>query len=90
MSHGVGVVFVIKVMSLDKEEVYDFLDSIPWGKNQQSHDLATHRGKIEAYIISLYVTTMTLTTVGYGDISALNSNERYPPLSLSLPFPLHP
>ena len=33
-------------------------------------------GKMEAYVIAIYVTTMTLTTVGYGDISASNTPER--------------
>jgi voltage-gated potassium channel Kch len=31
---------------------------------------------MEAYVISIYVTTMTLTTVGYGDIAASNTPER--------------
>ena len=33
-------------------------------------------GKFEAYIISCYLITMTLTTVGYGDIGADNTSER--------------
>ena len=31
---------------------------------------------MEAYAISFYLVTMTLTTVGYGDISAENTSER--------------
>jgi hypothetical protein len=58
------------------QEVSTFLESQPWGASGNPPDLTTHRGKIEAYIISFYVVTMTMTTVGYGDISADNSSER--------------
>ena len=36
----------------------------------QGSDIGTTDGKLEAYTISIYVVTMTLTTVGYGDVSA--------------------
>jgi len=52
----------------------EFLDSQPFIGDRA--DLSTSWGKMEAYIISIYVTTMTLTTVGYGDISASNTAER--------------
>ena len=39
-------------------------------------DLPPFPGKMEAYVIAIYITTMTLTTVGYGDISANNTPER--------------
>ena len=59
----------------DLDEVNEFLDSQPWGSDGRS-DLSSSSGKLQAYIISVYVITMTLTTVGYGDISAENSAER--------------
>ena len=31
---------------------------------------------MEAYVVSMYLVTMTLTTVGYGDISAESTPER--------------
>jgi voltage-gated potassium channel Kch len=37
---------------------------------------AGEAGKLHIYVISMYVTTMTLTTVGYGDIGAENTGER--------------
>ena len=58
-----------KVLSLSEEaglaEINAFLESVPWGTGSEAPNLATHRGKIEAYVISFYVVTMTLTTVGY-------------------------
>jgi hypothetical protein len=38
--------------------------------------LHTVQGKLEAYVISIYITSMTVTTVGYGDITAQNTSER--------------
>jgi hypothetical protein len=38
--------------------------------------LHTVQGKVEAYVISIYITSMTVTTVGYGDITAQNTSER--------------
>ena len=64
-----------KVMGMKLDEVNDFLDAQSWGQYERSN-LMTDEGKIEAYIIAVYVTTMTLTTVGYGDISADNTSER--------------
>ena len=52
----------------------EFLAAQPW--KGEYPGLNTGAGKVEAYIISLYVTTMTITTVGYGDISAENNYER--------------
>ena len=64
-----------KVLFMTFEEINQFLDDQAWGRHER-HSIHTPQGKIEAYIISLYVTTMTITTVGYGDISADNSSER--------------
>ena len=55
----------------------DFLDSkIKWGTAAPQNGLDTVLGKVDAYVISMYVVTMTLTTVGYGDITAENTLER--------------
>jgi CRP-like cAMP-binding protein len=55
----------------------DFLDSkIKWGTAGPRKGLDTNEGKVDAYVISMYVVTMTLTTVGYGDITAENTVER--------------
>jgi len=58
------------------EEIDSFLDSQPFNGGAERHRLDTVQGKIEAYVISVYVVTMTLTTVGYGDINAKNTAER--------------
>ena len=60
------------------EEIDSFLDSQPFDGGAERHRLDTVQGKIEleAYIMSVYVVTMTLTTVGYGDINAKNTAER--------------
>jgi len=63
-----------KVLGMSVEETNNFLDAQSWSQERQ--DLSTPFGKMEAYVISVYVTTMTLTTVGYGDISADNTSER--------------
>ena len=52
-----------------------FLDDQSWGVFERN-SMDTMRGKIEAYAISMYVVTMTLTTVGYGDVTADNTSER--------------
>ena len=67
--------WLFKVLFMTFEEINQFLDDQAWGRHER-HSIHTPQGKIEAYIISLYVTTMTITTVGYGDISADNSSER--------------
>jgi hypothetical protein len=64
-----------KVTGAGKDELNDFLQSQAWGQHEFS-GLETHKGKMEAYVISVYLTTMTLTTVGYGDIGADNTWER--------------
>ena len=53
----------------------EFLLQQGWVGDSMS-DLTTARGKLDAYTISVYLATMTLTTVGYGDITADNSFER--------------
>lgn len=58
-----------------KESIDDFLDSLTWG-HLVRHDLAEAQGKMEAYVVSVYTAAMTLTTVGYGDITAENTGER--------------
>ena len=64
-----------KVLGMTLDEVNDFLDAQAWGKYTRHH-IDTATGKLEAYAICIYVVTMTLTTVGYGDISADNTSER--------------
>ena len=64
-----------KVLGMTLDEVNDFLDAQAWGKYTRHH-IDTATGKLEAYAICIYVVTMTLTTVGYGDISADNTAER--------------
>jgi hypothetical protein len=69
------VFWLWKVLGADLEDISIFLDSLPWGRHD-SPDISTASGKLQAYIVSVYVITMTLTTVGYGDISAESSSER--------------
>jgi len=57
-------------------ELDDWLDSVKWGGVYERSALNTMQGKIEAYVISVYLVTMTVTTVGYGDINADNTAER--------------
>ena len=64
-----------KVAALSLDEVNSFLDAQPWGQHERN-SIHTVRGKLEAYCISIYIATMTLTTVGYGDITADNTWER--------------
>jgi len=64
-----------KVCSQSEDLTLAFLDDIDWGENPRS-DLAFTNGKLEAYIIAFYITTQTLTTVGYGDITPDNTSER--------------
>ena len=54
----------------------NFLNDLPWGSGREAPKLETHEGKMEAYVVSMYLVTMTLTTVGYGDISAESTPER--------------
>ena len=68
--------WLFKVLFMDLEDIELFLEGLPWGAGREAPSLQTHRGKLEAYIVSMYVATMTLTTVGYGDISADNTPER--------------
>jgi CRP-like cAMP-binding protein len=57
-------------------ELDDWLDSMKWGGVYERNALSTMQGKIEVYVISVYLVTMTVTTVGYGDINADNTAER--------------
>ena len=68
--------WLFKVLSSREEDVYDFLEAQPWHFGRQPQTLHTVQGKLEAYAISCYLITMTLTTVGYGDIVAENTSER--------------
>lgn len=65
-----------KVAFLSIDEVNAWLDAQPWKDGYQRAELTTRQGKLEAYVISTYLVTMTLTTVGYGDISAESTWER--------------
>ena len=59
------------------DRIKRFLDDQTWNTGHEQRDkLDTAAGKFQAYLVCVYVTTMTLTTVGYGDISAENSAER--------------
>jgi len=58
-----------KVFDFELHQAEQFLDEQPWG-NFDRHPLTTPMGKVEAYTISLYLVTMTLTTVGCGHIPA--------------------
>ena len=51
-----------KVVNLTLAEVDDWLDNQSWD-SQGRHELSTSRGKCEAYAISVYLVTMTITTV---------------------------
>lgn len=66
--------WLYKVQWMSVEDVNQFLDDVTWGSYVRS-ELGSPNGKLEAYVISIYVTTMTLTTVGYGDIAAANTPE---------------
>ena len=57
-------------------ELEGWLDSVKFGDVYERNALSTAQGKIEAYVISVYLVTMTVTTVGYGDINADNTAER--------------
>ena len=58
------------------EEIHTFLESQPFSANDPHVPLNTMRGKFQTWVIAMYVTVMTITTVGYGDISADNHLER--------------
>ena len=67
--------FLWKTLGMTPEELDQWLDKEDWGSNLR-HDLQTTPGKVEAYVISLYLVSMTITTIGYGDIHAENTSER--------------
>jgi len=65
-----------KVAFLTPDDINAWLDDQTWKTGYEREELATVAGKLEAYVISVYAVTMTITTVGYGDISAEGSWER--------------
>jgi hypothetical protein len=67
--------FLWKSLDMTLEEMNTSLDSENWG-NHPRHELCTTLGKVEAYVLSIYLVAMTVTTVGYGDITAENTWER--------------
>ena len=67
--------FLWKALGMTLEEMNTSLDSENWG-NHPRHELCTTIGKVEAYVLSIYLVAMTVTTVGYGDIAAENTWER--------------
>ena len=67
--------FLWKALGMTLEEMNASLDSEMWGRYPR-HELHTTQGKIEAYVLSMYLVAMTITTVGYGDITADNTSER--------------
>ena len=72
--------WLMVVLGMTEDEIYAFLDAQPWGSQfgdeGHVHKIHTEAGRFEAYVISCYLVTMTLTTVGYGDITANNTTER--------------
>ena len=59
------------------DSIENWLDNvIPWGDMHQRKPLDSVEGKVEAYFVSVYLVAMTLTTVGFGDITACNTSER--------------
>jgi len=50
-----------------REMIDEFLDGLTWGHEPRTN-LDTPKGKMEAYVLSVYLAAMTLTTVGYRDI----------------------
>ena len=68
--------WLYKVLNIkEAEELTLFMQGNPWGLDP-APEIETAKGKFGAYIISTYLVTMTLTTVGYGDITADNTAER--------------
>ena len=65
-----------KFVACSPEEIHTFLESQPFSANDPHVPLNTMRGKFQTWVIAMYVTVMTITTVGYGDISADNHWER--------------
>ncbi len=58
------------------DSIENWLDGvIPWGEYERK-PLDSVEGKVEAYFVSVYLVAMTLTTVGFGDITACNTAER--------------
>jgi hypothetical protein len=67
---GCGVWFV-KVLSSTAEQVDDFLSSMTLGT-----DINTASGKLDIYVLCTYFVTTVFSTVGFGDVHALNMAER--------------
>ena len=60
--------FLWKDLGMTQEEINTSLDSENRGKYPR-HEMCTTLGIVEAYVLSIYLVTMTVTTVGYGDIT---------------------
>ena len=65
-----------KVVAGGEDGAVDFLQRQSWDAGESPAGLGSLPGKIEAYVMGCYLVTMTITTVGYGDISADNTAER--------------
>ena len=63
-----------KRLTNPEEDVYELLESL--SSSQAPIDLTTTTGKFETYIICAYFSTTVFSTVGFGDISPINTGER--------------
>lgn len=61
----------VKVLSSTLEQVDDFLSSMALDA-----DIKTASGKVEIYVLCTYFVTTVFSTVGFGDVHALNMAER--------------
>ena len=69
--------WLYKVLNIkEAEELTLFMQANPWGLDP-APEIDTAQGKFGAYIISCYLVTMTLTTVGYGDWSPTDYPTRF-------------
>lgn len=67
LCHFVGCLWIFIAKSLDDEEVA----GDTWIEAGEFNETITH-----LYVVALYFTMQTLTTVGYGDISIVSSSEK--------------
>ena len=65
-----------KVVAGGEDGAVDFLQRQSWDAGEVPAGLGSLAGKIQTYVMGCYLVTMTITTVGYGDISADNTAER--------------